>query len=365
MDIYFDNAATTKPLSDITAYHVGSGWYNPSCAYAPAEAMFASISKTRKLLMQAVGLKSGGCVMTSGGTEANNIIIMSAFRPGAHFVTSTIEHPSVYSVFAFMEKQGARVNYIKPKGFCIKAQDVAEQIDKDTVLVSIMHVNNETGALNDIKAICEAVKAKNGKTIIHSDGVQALFKTPISLDLTGLDAYSISAHKIHGLKGTGALLYKKGTVLKPLFFGGGQENNIRPGTENTLGIQSLDAALRLGNMDFAYAQELHDALLGGLSGIPDTVIHLPEQKVPHILSVSFKGVRAEVLVRLLGSQGIFIGSGAACSRGKVSRTLLECKVPRNLAECAVRISLCRYNTQEEVGILINALKKAVKQLRFV
>lgn len=365
MDIYLDNAATTKPLSNILEYHAKSGWYNPSAAYSPAEAVFAAIAKTRKQILQAAGFNNGGCVITSGGTEANNICIMSAFRPGAHYITSTIEHPSVFSVFKFMEKQGARVNYIKPKGFCISAKDVAEQVRQETALVSIMHVNNETGALNDIGAICAAVKAKNCAALFHSDGVQALYKTPVSLTTMGVDTYSVSAHKIHGLKGTGALLYKKGTVLKPLLFGGGQENNLRPGTENTIGIQSFDAALRLGGMDYAYAQKLHDELICGISVIPDTVIHMPEKKVPHILSVSFNGIRAEVLVRLLGSQGIYIGSGAACSRGKVSRVLLECGVPRALAEGSVRISLCRYNTQEEIKILIDAIKKAVKQLRLV
>ncbi len=363
MNIFLDNAATTKPLYDTPAYHSESGWYNPSAAYAPSEAVHASITQTRKLLLRAVGLKNGGCVITSGGTEANNMSIMSAFKPGAHYITSAIEHPSVYEVFKYMERQGAIVEYIKPRGFRISANDVARQVRRDTALVSIMHVNNETGALNDIGAICAAVKAKNSAALFHSDGVQALHKTSVCLTSMGPDTYSVSAHKIHGLKGTGALLYKKGTVLKPLLFGGGQEGGLRPGTENTIGIQSLDAALRLGGMDIDYARKLHDELVRGMSAVPDTILHMPEEKVPHIICVSFEGVRAEVLVRLLGSRGIYIGSGAACSRGKVSRVLLECGVPRSLAESAVRISLCRHNTQNEIEIFTDALKKAVKQLR--
>ncbi len=365
MDIYLDNAATTKPIADVLSVHAQSEWYNPSASYPAAEKVFISIERTRRLLMKRIGIDDGGCVMTSGGTEANNIGIMSSFKPKGHYITSTIEHPSVYSVFAFMEKQGAAVDYIKPKGFCIEPQDVADKVRENTLLVSVMHVNNETGAKNDMAGICAAVKAKNNRTLIHSDGVQALNKTQVNLTSLGVDAYSISAHKIHGLKGTGALLYRKGVVLKPLLFGGEQQNNLRAGTENTIGIQSLDAALRLGVMDIEHASKLHKMLIEGLSTIPGVVINLPEKKVPHILSVCFEGIRAQVLVRQLGSQGIYIGAGAACSRGKVSRTLIECGVSADLAEGAVRISLCKYNTQKEIEIFLDVIRKSIKQLRLV
>ena len=363
MQIYLDNAATTKPLPDALSIHADFGWYNPSAAYGLAEEVFKRAAQTRSLLMQTVRLGEGGCIFTSGGTEANNIALLSAFKSGAHYVTSTIEHPSVYAVFRYIEQQGGRVSYVKPKGFCILADDVASEVREDTALVSIMHVNNETGALNDIAAICAAVKAKNQNTLFHSDGVQALFKTPVDLTHIGADTYSVSAHKIHGLKGLGALLYRANTKLKPLLYGGGQENTLRSGTENTLGIQAFDTALRQEPMDIVHAQTLHNELMDGLLGISGTHIHLPGKKVPHILSVSFEGMRAEVLVRLLGSQGIYIGSGAACARGKISRVLLECGVPRALAEGAVRFSFSRHNTKEEIKICTEAVQKTVSQLR--
>lgn len=363
MEIYLDNAATTKPLNEAMEAHTGAGWYNPSAAYGAAEAVFLSIGRTRRLLCETLGLAGGGCVFTSGGTEANNLCLLSCFRRGAHYVTSTIEHPSVYAVFAYMEQQGARVSYVKPRGFCVTADDVAAKVREDTVLVSVMHVNNETGALNDIAAICGAVKARNKKTLFHSDGVQALQKLPVSLALCGADYYSVSAHKIHGLKGTGALLYRKGAPVKPLIHGGGQEFGLRSGTENTPGIQAFDAALRCGRVDTAHVQALHTALAAGLGSLPGARLNMPDSKAPHILSVSFEGIRAEVLARLLGRRGILIGTGAACARGKISRVLLECGVKRPLAEGAVRISLSVYNTADDIDACTRAIGEAVEQLQ--
>ncbi len=363
MEIYLDNAATTKPLEPAFKSHLVAGWYNPSASYGQAEAVFNQINSTRRLLAQTAGLSDGSCIFTSGGTEANNMCISACLRRDAHYITSTIEHPSVYSVFEFLEQQGADVSYIKPRNFCIDAQDVAGLVRENTVLVSIMHVNNETGALNNIEEICAKVKAKNKNTLFHSDGVQALFKVHLNLSAFGADYYSVSAHKIHGLKGTGALLCRKGVHIKPLLFGGGQEYGLRAGTENTAGIQAFDMALLQGAMDNAYAQSLHTALIDGLQSIQGAVINMPERKVPHIVSVSFDGVRAEVLARLLGQQGICIGTGAACARGKISRVLLECGLKRKLAEGTIRISLCRNNTHEDISKCLDALEQGVKQLR--
>lgn len=363
MEIYLDNAATTRPSIGALEAHIGTGWYNPSAAYAPAEAVFGAIGKTRKLLLEKLGMPDGSCIFTSGGTEANNIAIFSSLRRGAHFVTSTVEHPSVHAVLTHLAQQGLKVSFIKPRGFMIHAKDVAAEVREDTALVSIMHVNNETGALSDIAAICAAVKARNSRTLFHSDGVQALYKTHIDLSAVGADYYSVSAHKIHGLKGTGALLCRKGALVKPMLFGGGQETGMRPGTENTLGIQVFDAVLREVSGDTAHIETLRTMLVNGLSAMPGAVLNLPEHKVSHIVSVSFEGVRAEVLARLLGQQGIYIGTGAACARGKISRVLLECGLRRTLAEGTVRISLCRHNTAEEISIFLDALKQAAAQLR--
>lgn len=366
MEIYLDNAATTKPLiGKAFEYHIREGWYNPSCAYSDAAKVFAHIKETRELLKSVTGAK-GDCIFTSGGTEANNTVIMSALKSGAHFITSAVEHPSTYNAFKHLEALGVSVEYIKPRGFCIRAQDVAEAVRENTALVSIMHVNNETGALNDITETARAVKAKNPRAMFHSDGVQALFKTPVSLS-PDIDYYTVSAHKIHALKGTGAILTGERGRIKRLLHGGEQEMALRPGTENTLGIQALHEALTRGSASFVEDAEnvgrLRQRLLKLLESTGDAVLNIPDASIPHIVNVSFPGVRAEVLVRALGEKGIYIGTGAACSRGKVSRVLTESGIKSELAEGAVRISMSALNTQNDIEICAEALDKAVKKLR--
>lgn len=366
MEIYLDNAATTKPLvKETLRAHIEDLWYNPSSAYAPAEKVFLDIKRTKELLAEITGM-DGSCIFTSGGTEANNTVIMSAFRKKAHYITSSIEHPSVYNTFKHLETLGAQVDYIKPRGFCVRAEDVASMVRDDTALVSVMHVNNETGALNDINAIAEAVKIMNPDTLFHSDGVQALYKTDIDLSRS-VDYYTVSAHKIHALKGTGALLIREGKPLRQFHYGGEQEFSLRPGTENTLGIQAFGEALLRGreryNEAYDKVTELHDALIGMLKEIDGAELNVPENKTPYIVSVSFPGTRAEVIVRLLGEKGIYIGTGAACSRGKLSRVMLECGVNRANAEGTVRISMCSSTTRDDIEICAKELKKAAEDLR--
>ncbi len=367
MVIYLDNAATTKPYLDWAApHHAESAWFNPSAAYKDAEAVFSEIKGFRALLSKSLGLGDGTCVFTSGGTEANNMAVLSAVRKGAHYITSAVEHPSVYVMFKHLEQQGAEVSYVSPRSFVIEPDDVAALVKENTALVSIMHVNNETGALNDIKAIRQAVRAKNPDTLFHADGVQALLKTPIDINSLGVDYYTVSAHKIHGLKGTGALLAKQGRTVKPVLLGGSQESVLRAGTENTLGIQAFGDALSrgLGRTDEnAHVDALRTELVSGLGQVEGAVVNEPKAYVPHIVSVSFEGIRAEVLARTLGENGVCIGTGAACSRGKVSRVLLESGVKRSLAEGTVRISMCGDNTTDDIQICLESLKNAVLQLR--
>ncbi len=363
MLIYFDNAATTRPkYADITEFHMKDGWFNPSSAYSGAADVSVQMKNTRQALLGLTGF-SGSVIFNSGGTEANNMALSSAFKKNAHYITSAVEHPSVYETFIHFEQQGAKVDYIKPQNFCVKPEAVAQLVTKDTVLVSIMHVNNETGAINDIRAIAAAVKAKNPQCLFHSDGVQALKKTNIDLSGSKVDFYSVSAHKINALKGTGALLVREGRKIKPLVFGGGQESKIRPGTENTLGIQVFGAALNDRTDSTEDVKKLRLKLTAGLKKIEGAVINEPEAYVPHIVSVSFKGIRAEVLVRLLGEKGIYIGTGAACAKGKLSRVLLESGVERTFAEGTVRISMDGDNKPDEIDILLKELIEALEVLR--
>jgi len=367
LQVYLDNAATTRPINAKTwETHIQTAWHNPSAAYGPAADVFIGLKDVRERLQSTLAFGSD-VVFTSGGTEANNTALLSAFKKGAHYVTSAVEHPSVYETFRRMEEMGAAVDYIRPRSFCISAEDVAQYVREDTALVSVMHVNNETGAVNDIAAIAQAVKAKNPKTRFHSDGVQALLKLPVSLAGSGIDYYTVSAHKIGGLKGTGALLTGENVPLGKLHYGGEQEYSLRPGTENTLGIQVFGEALVLGAERFDTTLQTVTALRGrltaGLAQMDGAALNEPAQHVPHIVNVSFEGVRAEVLVRVLGEKGVYIGTGAACSRGKISRVLLESGVQRSLAEGAVRISMSGDNTEKDIDVCLEQMTQAVKDLR--
>ncbi len=366
MEIYLDNAATTKPITKAAVQrHMEQSWHNPSAVYRQAEAVFKEIKHVRQQLISAVHLQ-GSCVFTSGGTEANNLVLSSYGKRGSHMITSAIEHPSVYETCRYMEQSGVLIDYVKPQDFNINPDDVAALVTEDTALVSVMHVNNETGALNDIIAIGKAVKAKNPDTIVHADGVQALLKTNVDLSAGYIDCYTVSAHKIHALKGTGALLTRQEVSLKPLHLGGGQELSLRAGTENTLGIMAFGEALeeiaRFGENNMQ-VERLREKFIEGVAKFDDCVVNTPKRFVPHIVSISFEGVRGEVLARVMGEKGICIGTGAACSRGKLSRVLLECNIGRAYAEGTVRVSFSALNTFEEVAVCLEQLKSAVTQLR--
>ena len=367
MEIYLDNAATTRPKTSAAVQrHFERLWYNPSSAYGQAEAVFKEIKQVRQQLCSALQL-NGTCLFTSGGTEANNMALNALSRRGGHIVVSAVEHPSVYETCRHLEQSGVRVDYVKPRGFVIHPEDAAELVTEETALVSVMHVNNETGALNDIIAIARAVKAKNPNTMFHADGIQALLKTSVDLSSGLVDVYTVSAHKIHALKGTGALLVRQGVTVRPLLHGGGQELSLRAGTENTLGILAFGEALETGlqeqAVNFDKIRQLRDAFLDGIAGIDGVTVHVPESFVPHIVSVTVEGVRGEVLARAMGEKGVMIGTGAACSRGKLSRVLLECGISRAQAEGAVRISFCADNTFEEVAVCLDILRDTVSVLR--
>jgi cysteine desulfurase len=359
LEIYLDNAATTRPKASMAMRkHLESLWYNPSAAYGQAEAVFKEIKQVRQQLCSAVRM-DGTCLFTSGGTEANNLALTALSRRGAHIVVSAIEHPSVYETCRQLEQTGVRVDYVKPRGLIIHPEDVAALVTEETALVSVMNVNNETGALNDVTAIGRAVKAKNPAAFFHSDGVQALLKTNIDLSGGFVDVYTVSAHKIHAFKGTGALLLRKGVSIRPMLYGGGQELSLRAGTENTLGIAAFGEALDAGTSELSASidkmRQLRDAFVAGIAVIDGAVAHVPERFAPHIVSVSVEGVRGEVLARAMGEKGVMIGTGAACSRGKVSRVLLECGVARAMAEGTVRISFCADNTLDEVAVCLDIL----------
>lgn len=371
MSIYFDNAATTKPYLDenFIKEYIDETWYNPSSVYAPAVNVWTKVNEVRKTLLNAVGLKNGTAIFTSGGTEANNTAIMG-FSGKRHFVTSAIEHSSVYEAFKKLEQQGHSVDYIRPKAdFSIDAREVAEAVKENTALVSVMHVNNETGVINDIAQMSAMVKRKNPRCVFHSDGVQAFLKTPISLANTEVDLYSVSAHKINAFKGTGALIAKRSALIKPFIVGGGQESALRSGTENTFGILAFGEAIKMHmksfNEDLARMGEIQEYIISALIDEENFVLNIPDKKVKNIVSISALGVRAETMLHALEAKGIYVGNGSACSAKKNvgSRVLASQGISGDRLLSTIRVSLGTQNTLDEAKQFVEILKNEAKTLR--
>lgn len=370
--VYLDNAATTRPLpqlKELAAHHLEAGWHNPSALYPPALAAEGEMTQARRTILQAAGC-SGSLYFNSGGTEGANTVLFKGWKKlggkPRRFIVSAYEHPCVYECAKALEGAGHDVRYIRPgKDGCISPEAVAELVNEDTALVSVMHVNNETGAINDLPAIGAAIKAKNPQTLFHGDGVQGFMKCPLHFDSANLDYYTVSAHKLHGLKGTGGLFCKKGTPLSPFVLGGGQEKALRSGTENTLGIAAFAKAVE----EFAAHPEwvthmgsLRALLLNQLKGTGVRLLS-PEKGAPHIVNLAFPGLRGEVLLHLLEAEKIYISTGSACSskKGKLSRVHQSLGLPKEVAEGAVRISFCHDNTPEEILRTAAVIRGAIEK----
>ena len=373
MEIYLDNAATTRPAPGIKRMaqeYMDRLWHNPSAMYAAAVQVEAEVGRVRRELAGLAGNAGGRVVFTSGGTEAANTVILRGYRRAGgrqqHFITSAYEHPCVYESFRALEEAGHTVSYIAPgPDGRIAPGAVAGAVRDDTALVSVMHVNNETGAINDVAAIAAAVKQANPETLVHADGVQGFLRAELRMDACPLDYYTASAHKVHGLKGTGVIFARKGAPLSPYALGGGQEAGLRSGTENTLGILAfgLAAAEFVENWakKLAHMAALRSAMLEAVSGVPGMRLLSPEDGAPHILNLSFVGMRGEVLLHLLERDGIYISTGSACSSKKagISRVHAAMGIEQAVAEGAIRVSFCPENTMEEVSAAVQAISRAV------
>lgn len=376
--IYFDNAATTRPIEGIEKLaesYCAADWYNPSAMYPEAVAQETRLNRCRRVLAAPINADPACVIFNSCGTEGANTVIFRGYRAqGArrlHFITSAYEHPCVYNSFKRLEEEGHDVSIVDPRADGhIHAEDVAALVREDTALVSIMHVNNETGAVNDVAGIAAAVKAKNANALFHADGVQGYMKCPLDFGSSAIDYYTVSAHKLHALKGTGALFYKKGCPIKPYIIGGGQEGALRSGTENTFGIYVFAAAIE----DYAAHREeyvakmlaLRTRFYEGLSRIPGVIDLCPKEGyAPHLVNVAIEGMRGEVLLHLLEKQGIAISTGSACSskKKKQSRIHAHLKLPRETEEGIIRISLCAHNTEAEVDETLKQIEAALGKFR--
>ena len=372
---YLDNSATTRPCEaaiEAMTECMRDGYFNPSSVYKPSVEVFRRLRAARERILDTV--RGEGCDLyyTSGGTEANNLAIIGTvtrMRGPQLAAVSAVEHPSVLAAFDELKRLGheVRVIGVDAKG-ALDWSALEEALDDGASFVSCMQVNNETGALLDVKRLRDTV---NGRAIIHVDGVQGYMRVPFDMHLA--DLYTVSGHKIHGPKGIGALIVKKNVKLNPRQLGGGQESGIRSGTENTPGIAGMTAAIaEMAAMGPDMPARLMDNKLRLIRGIKSTVPEMivngpdPEAAAPHIVNIGFPNVRGEVMLHALEWEGIYVSTGSACSskKLKVSAVLTAMGIKPSVAEWAVRFSLSPHTTEEEIdyavekiGILYDQLKR--------
>lgn len=380
MIAYFDNSATTRQLDSVTDAMVEmmkDCWGNPSSLYTAGFEAEKKVKAARKTVADAFGAKPEEIFFTSGGTEGDNTAILETARvkrrEGNHIITSAVEHPAVLESCRRLEEDGFKVTYVGVDKDCrIAPEEVASAITSDTILITVMAVNNETGAVTDLKAIDKArrdAEKKFGKSItFHTDAVQGFGK--VDLKNCGADLISVSGHKIHGPKGVGCLYVKKGTRLAPFVVGGGQERGMRSGTENTPGIIGFAKAVEemesRREESLRKMAELKEKVLSGLTdNLKDIRINSPAGGAPSVLNISFIGTRGEVLLHTLEQDGISVSTGSACSSNKkgMSHVLKAMGLSDKEIEGAVRISFSPLNTGEEAEYLVEKLTAAVNRFR--
>ncbi len=368
---YLDNSATTRPCDEAVAAlsaAVTKDFGNPSSLYIFGMNAEKILSDARATIAERLDCREDEVFFTSGGTESNNTAIFSSVkllkRRGNHIVTTSIEHPSVLEPIRALEKEGFEVDYLKPdKNGVVPISAFEKAIRKDTILVSAMLVNNEVGSVLPIGEIKQIIKNVGSPALLHTDCVQAFGKIPVLPNELSTDLVSISAHKIHGVKGAGALYVKKGLSLPPFIVGGGQEKGLRSGTEAVPAIAAFGAAVKaLPNLTETkkLALSLKQKCLSLLKEFDNVSLNSPEDSLPYILNFSFTGYRSETLLHHLESFGVLVSSGSACSKGKGSYVLLEMGLPQNVVDSALRISFSRFNTEDDIEALYCALKSALK-----
>ncbi len=365
--IYLDNSATTKPSEKAMEAFRGvaeKSYGNPSSVHAAGAEAAQILKNARECVAKKMHTEAGNIIFTNGGTMADNLAVQGAvsLKRGGTIVTTAIEHPAVKNVCLALQKKGIQVKFINPgKDGVVSEKAIAEALTEDTVLVSVMHVNNETGAIQSIERLKGYMQAVCPKALLHTDCVQSFGKLAVLPESWGADLVSVSAHKIHGLRGAGALYVRKGITLSPVIYGGGQERDICPGTENLPAIAAMAAACE-EKRDYEKVERLSGLLLQGILEIEDVYINSPEMRLPHILNVSFGTVPAEVVTNALSNAGICVSGGSACAgaRSEKSYVLRAMGVPA--PDSGVRFSLSDENTEEEIAETIKTLKSVIPML---
>lgn len=376
-NIYLDNAATTKLSSealDSMMPYLTVGYGNPSSIYSIGRESRKAIESAREQVSKALNCDPNEIYFTSGGSESDNWAIKGAAftneNKGKHIITTSIEHHAVLHTCKYLEKYGFEITYlpVKSNGI-IDINDLKKAIRKDTILISIMYANNEIGSIQPIKEIGEIAKENN--IYFHTDAVQAIGNIPINLKELNIDLLSLSAHKFHGPKGVGVLYIRKGVKISNMIHGGGQEKNMRAGTENVAGIVGLGKAIELATIDIEkkskYLITLRERLIKGImESIPDTILNGdPINRLPGNVNVCFKYIEGESILLMLDMKGICASSGSACTSGSLnpSHVLLAIGLPHEIAHGSLRLTLSEENTQEEIEYVLETLPPIIQNLR--
>ena len=379
MEAYFDNSATTKVLDCVKDAVVDAmcvNYGNAAAKHRKGVEAENLIREAKKAIADTLKVQEKEILFTSGGTESNNTALIGTAlanrRAGKHLITTGVEHPSIYNTMSFLEEMGFEVTYLPVDHLGhISLEDLENAIREDTILVSVMYVNNEVGAVEPIEAISQCIKKKNPKTLFHVDAIQAYGKYNIRPKKQGIDLLSVSGHKIHAPKGVGFLYIRDGVKIRPILFGGGQQKGMRSGTENVPGCVGLGVAAREAYKDFDARIEklytLREHLIAGLKPLGGVTINGSEDRTnaPQIVSASFEGVRSEVLLHALEDKGVYVSSGSACSSNHpgISGTLKGIGVKKELLDSTIRFSLGDLNTEEEVDYAIGVLGELLPVLR--
>lgn len=379
MEAYFDNSATTKVLDCVKDAVVDAmcvNYGNPAAKHRKGVIAENLIREAKQAIADTLKVQEKEILFTSGGTESNNMALIGTAlanrRTGKHLITTGVEHPSIYNTMSFLEEMGFDVTYlpVDHQGH-ISLEELENAVRDDTILVSVMYVNNEVGAVEPIEEIGKCIKKKNPRTIFHVDAIQAYGKYKIRPKKQGIDLLSVSGHKIHGPKGVGFLYIRDGVKIRPIIFGGGQQKGMRSGTENVPGCVGLGVAAREAYKDFDARIEklytLRERLIAGLKTLGKVTINASEDRTgaPQIVSASFEGVRSEVLLHALEDKGVYVSSGSACSSNHpgISGTLKGIGVKKELLDSTIRFSLGDLNTEEEVDYAIGVLGEILPVLR--
>lgn len=380
MEVYLDNSATTRcsaAAADIMVKVLKEDFGNPSSMHIKGVEGEKYVKESLTAIAKALKVNEKEIIFTSGGTESDNLALIGAAeadkRAGKHIITTVYEHPAILETCRYLEEQGYEVAYIPvDEHGVVRLDALKEALREDTILVSMMYVNNEIGAVLPVEEVCGIIKEYNKNIIFHVDGVQGFGKYTIHPKKAGIDMLSVSGHKIHGPKGVGFLYVSDKVKLKPIIFGGGQQKGMRSGTENVPGIAGLGVAVSeicdgleekadaLYELKAGFVKELEEMDGVTLNGFTD------RRSAPHIVSASFEGIRSEVLLHALEDKGIYVSAGSACASNKkkeASKTLVAIGLKKDLLDSTIRFSFSFDTTKEELDYTIEALKQVLPLLR--